>query len=47
MPTSRHVLREKVAAYASALLDGAYEAGGQNAVLEVRDQADRVMRAVS
>ena len=45
MPTSRHVLREKVAAYASALLDGAYEAGGQNAVLEVRDQAERVMRA--
>lgn len=45
MPTSRHVLREKVAAYASALLDGAYEAGGQDAVLEVRDQAERVMRA--
>ena len=45
MPTSRHVLREKVAAYASALLDGAYEVGGQDAVLEVRDQAERVMRA--
>ena len=44
MPTSRHVLREKVAAYASALLDGAYEAGGQNAVLEVRDQAERILR---
>lgn len=44
MPTSRHVLREKVAAYASALLDGAYEAGGQDAVLEVRDQAERILR---
>ncbi len=30
--------------YASVLLDGAYEAGGQDAVLEVRDQAERVMR---
>ena len=44
MPTNRHVLKEKVAAYASILLDGAYEAGGQDAVLEVRDQAERVMR---
>ena len=44
MPTNRHVLKEKVAMYASVLLDGAYEAGGQDAVLEVRDQAERVMR---
>ena len=26
------------------LLDGAYEAGGQDAVLEVRDQAERILR---
>ena len=47
MPTNRHVLKEKVAAYASILLDGAYEAGGQDAVLEVRDQAERVIDALS
>ncbi|BAK45191.1 ATP synthase F1 subunit delta [Eggerthella sp. YY7918] len=44
MPTNRHVLREKVATYASALLDGAYEAGAQDAVLEVRDQVENIMR---
>lgn len=44
MPTNRQVLREKVATYASVLLDGAYEAGGQDAVLEVRDQTERVIR---
>lgn len=30
--------------YASVLLDSAYVAGGQDAVLEVRDQAERIMR---
>lgn len=44
MPTNRHVLKEKVATYASVLLDGAYQAGGQEAVLEVRDQTERIMR---
>lgn len=44
MPTNRQILKEKVATYASFLLDGAYEAGGQDAVLEVRDQAERIMR---
>lgn len=31
MPTNRQILKEKVATYASVLLDGAYEAGGQDA----------------
>ena len=44
MPTNRQILKEKVATYASVLLDGAYEAGGQDAVLEVRDQAERILR---
>lgn len=44
MPTNRQILKEKVATYASVLLDGAYVAGGQDAVLEVRDQAERIMR---
>ena len=44
MPTNRHILKEKVATYSSVLLDGAYEAGGQDAVLEVRDQAERILR---
>lgn len=44
MPTNRQILKEKVATYASVLLDGAYEAGGQDAVLEVRDQAERILQ---
>lgn len=44
MPTNRQILKEKVATYASVLLDGACEAGGQDAVLEVRDQAERILR---
>ena len=44
MPTNRQILKEKVATYASVLLDGANEAGGQDAVLEVRDQAERILR---
>ena len=44
MPTNRQILKEKVATYASVLLDGAYEAVGQDAVLEVRDQAERILR---
>ena len=44
MPTNRQILKEKVATYASVLLDGAYEAGGRDAVLEVRDQAERILR---
>ena len=44
MPTNRQILKEKVATYSSVLLDGTYEAGGQDAVLEVRDQAERILR---
>ena len=46
MPTNRHVQKEKVATYASVLLDGALAAGGQDAVLEVRDQTERIIRIV-
>ena len=35
MPTNRHVQKEKVATYASVLLDAALAAGGQDAVLNV------------
>ena len=40
MPTNRLLEKEKVSTYASVLLDSAFEAGGQDAVLEVRDQAE-------
>lgn len=43
MPTNRLVNKEKVATYASVLLDAAEEAGGQDAVLEVRDQAEQIL----
>lgn len=44
MPINRRVVRERVATYASVLLDGAYEVGGQNTVLEVRDQLENILR---
>ncbi|BDE95805.1 ATP synthase F1 subunit delta [Raoultibacter timonensis] len=43
MPTNRLVIKEEVATYASVLLDAAAEAGGQDAVLEVRDQAEQIV----
>ncbi|WP_297182481.1 ATP synthase F1 subunit delta [uncultured Enorma sp.] len=43
MPTNRLVIKEEVATYASVMLDAANEAGGQDAVLEVRDQAEQVL----
>lgn len=46
MPTNRRVQMEKVATYARVMLDAAQEAGGQDAVLEVRDQAERVLHIV-
>ena len=46
MPTNRLLEKEKVATYASVLLDSAYEAGGQDAVLEVRDQAEQILRVM-
>lgn len=47
MPTNRLVVKETVRLYASNLLDGANAAGGQEAVLEVRDQLETVLRALS
>ena len=46
MPTNRLLDKEKVATYASVLLDSAYEAGGQDAVLEIRDQAEQILRSL-
>ena len=44
MPNNRHLEQGKVAAYATVLLDSVYEAGGQDAVLEVRDQFESVVK---
>ena len=46
MPTNRLIVKEEVAVYAAGLCDGAFEAGGQEAVLEVRDQMVRVAGAM-
>lgn len=46
MPINRRVQKEKVATYASVLLDGVYEAGGKDAALEVRDQIGRIVSIV-
>ena len=41
MATNRLVVKEEVAVYASVLFDAAHTAGGQEAVLEVREQMAR------
>ena len=46
MPTNRLIVKEEVAVYAAVLFDGAFEASGQEAVLEVRDQMVRVAEAM-
>lgn len=46
MPTNRRITREKIETYATVLLDAAYEAGGQDAALEVRDQMERIIAIV-
>ena len=46
MPTNRRIGKEAVAVYAAVLFGGAFEAGGQEAVLEVRDQMVRVAEAM-
>ena len=43
MPTNRLLVKEEVATYAGMLLDAAYNAGGQERVLEVRDQLEQVL----
>lgn len=46
MPTNRLVVKEQIAMYAQTLFDAAYNAGGQDGVLEVRDQAKKIIAAV-
>ena len=46
MPTNRLVVKETVDTYAQVLLDAANAAGGQEAVLEVRDQLEVVTKAL-
>lgn len=44
MPTNRLIVKQEVATYASVLLDGAHDEGGQDAVLKVRDQLEHVAK---
>lgn len=44
MATNRLVVKEEVAVYASVLFDSANTAGGQEAVLEVREQMGEIIR---
>ncbi len=46
MPTNRLVLKEEVATYAAVLLDALYEAGGQERVLDGREQLHTVAKYV-
>lgn len=44
MPTNRLVVKEEIATYAAAMFNAAYEAGGQDAVLEVLNQMEEIIR---
>lgn len=44
MPTNRLVVKEEIAVYAAAMFDAANAAGGQDAVLEVRNQMEDIIR---
>lgn len=44
MATNRLVVKEEVAVFASVLFDAANEAGGQEAVLDVREQMGEIIR---
>lgn len=44
MPTNRLVVKEEIATYAAAMFEAANEAGGQDAVLEVRNQMEEIIR---
>lgn len=44
MATNRLVVKEEVAVYASVLFDAAHTAGGQEAVLEMREQMGEIIR---
>ncbi|MBR5259757.1 MAG: ATP synthase F1 subunit delta [Eggerthellaceae bacterium] len=43
MPTNRLVVKEQIATYAGVMYDAAYAAGGQDAVLEVRNQMEQII----
>ncbi len=43
MPTNRLLEKEKSATYASVLFEAVHEAGGQDEVLEVRDQVEQIL----
>ncbi len=44
MPTNRLIEKEKVGTYAAAMFDAANTAGGEQAVLEVRNQIEQVIK---
>ena len=44
---NRHVINETIAAYANAAIDGAYAAGGKEAVVEVRNQMLEILGFMS
>lgn len=43
MPTNRLLVKEEIATYAGMLLDAAFAEGGQERVLDVRDQLETVL----
>ena len=43
MPTNRLLVKEEIATYAGMLLDAAFTEGGQERVLDVRDQLETVL----
>ncbi len=47
MPTNRLVVKEEVATYAAVMFDSANGAGGQDAVMEVRDQMEEILRVMN
>ena len=47
MPTNRLVVKEEVATYAAVMFQAANEAGGQDAVLTVRDQMDQILTVMN
>ena len=46
MPTNRLIVKEQVATYARVLFEAANNAGGQDAVLEVREQLKSIVIAI-
>lgn len=46
MPTNRLIVKEQVATYAQVLFDAANDAGGQDSVLEVREQLKQIVALI-